>query len=661
MKRYIGVFALVLAFLCVCFLCIVMNDRDCIDHVKLVSSVDGQTTKISLHENNGRYYAFLPSHFELENATLEYTNGCSLLIDGKEYTSETPCTDLQTQTEYTVVIENSFGFTASENTLVIYKAENTASLFIDLTDGVIDDINSDKETEKTGKILAIDADNTISYNGDFDKIHGRGNGTWYASKKPYNISFKNDVDLLGMGLGTDWILLSNPFDSSSLRNKIVYDFADELGLHGTPASRFVDLYIDGEYRGLYLLTEKVEIEPTRVDVTDMYENTQLLNSAPLYTYPTVQTEVDGVFKKGYSIPVIPNDVTGGYLLELQIYSYRNTFTSAFTTDDSVCFSFQSMPYVSWEQIEYISSFIQDVEDSFHNGNYEQYIDVDSWVNYYLVQEIFGNTDVRSFFYYKNSDLIDGKLYAGPVWDFDVALGIATDDAATKAFCVNTWGWFSLLYQHESFKNSVAEQYEQTLKPMLTELTERALSDYQQQIEQSFVMDRERWTKGTYKSLENHVQQIGSYLTERIEFLDEVWVEGKEVYTITATSKPAEAISSVKYYYSVPVGEQMPQFSTPTVSGYKFLGWFDTQTGEEYDPTEIPTCNRNFEAKWEAVPRSDEPTQSLTLMQRVYNLVMSNLELIVIVALFGVIAIFVLLYVCIDYRRRRKEGADVRDE
>lgn len=660
LKKYISIFVIAILFACVAFYCVVLNDNDCIDSVRLISHIDGHTTKISLIENNGKYYAFLPSHFELEDATFEYTSGCSLYLDGKEYAPSAPCSDLKIQNEYSMVIKNMFGITTVEMPLVIYRAENTPSIFISLKDGTIDDINADKTVEKTGTCLIVDSDNSVNYSGTFDKIHGRGNGTWVADKKPYNISFTREVDLFGMGLATDWILLSNPIDTSNLRNKIIYDFADDIGLQGSPDSRFVNLYIDGEYCGLYLLTEKVEIQQNRVDIVDLYEETKALNNAPLYTYPVSETLVDGIYKKAYSIPVIPDDITGGYLLEIQLYDYRSTLTSAFSTNDYVCFSLQSMPYVSWEQLEYISAYSQQVEDSLHNGNYEDYIDVESWARYYLVQETFANTDNRSFFYYKNSDLIDGKLYAGPVWDFDIALGNTPGLCAPDAFYINTWGWYSLLYSHESFRTYLAAEYEETIKPALSALINDTIYEYKE-IESSYNMDKLRWESGdSHATLDEHIATISSYLTERTAFLDEVWLNGKQVYSITATSKPAMEISASKYYYSISVGEQLPQLPTPSaVEGYKFIGWYDSESGEPYNPDEIVESNRTFEAKWEADPVQTQEAESPSLFTRLYNTIRTNLQLFVVLFFFVVMVIFVFFRFFIDYKNKKKEDSNVK--
>ena len=97
-----------------------------------------------------------------------------------------------------------------------------------------------------------------------EAIRGRGNATWLWEKKPYSLTLSKSADLLGMGAAKEWILLTNAPDPTHLRNKIAYDLAAEVGLLYSPESNWVDLYLNGEYTGLYLLTERNEIHPQRI-------------------------------------------------------------------------------------------------------------------------------------------------------------------------------------------------------------------------------------------------------------------------------------------------------------------------------------------------------------------------------------------------------------
>ena len=98
------------------------------------------------------------------------------------------------------------------------------------------------------------------------EVKGRGNYTWTLAKKPYQIKLDGSKPVLGMGSAKTWILLANYADMSLMRNKLAYDLGASLGLHGSPDSRWVDLRINGQYRGNYLITEKVEVKKNRVEL-----------------------------------------------------------------------------------------------------------------------------------------------------------------------------------------------------------------------------------------------------------------------------------------------------------------------------------------------------------------------------------------------------------
>ena len=109
-------------------------------------------------------------------------------------------------------------------------------------------------------------DDSILYDGETE-IKGRGNSTWLANKKPYKIKLDTKSDLLGMGKNKHWVLLSNPYDSSLSRNKLIYDLADDMGI-SSMSSQWVDVVLNGEVVGNFLLCEHVRIGNTRVDITD---------------------------------------------------------------------------------------------------------------------------------------------------------------------------------------------------------------------------------------------------------------------------------------------------------------------------------------------------------------------------------------------------------
>ena len=99
-------------------------------------------------------------------------------------------------------------------------------------------------------------------------IKGHGNSTWHQPKKPYNIKFDERTDLFGNGPAKTWVLIANYLDPSMIRNYMSYSVAEALGVEYTTTVQFANLVLNGEYQGLYLVTEKIQIGENRVDIRD---------------------------------------------------------------------------------------------------------------------------------------------------------------------------------------------------------------------------------------------------------------------------------------------------------------------------------------------------------------------------------------------------------
>ncbi len=288
--------------------------------------------------------------------------------------------------------------------------------------------------EQTATTLMLTETGAVSYSGNIEKFSRHGNSSWdYSKKKPYNIKLPAKADLYGMGKAKKWVLLSNYLDQSMLRNVVVTEMGRKAGADVTMDCTFVDLFCDGSYRGTYQLTEKPQIQKNRVNITDLEELTEGLNAQPLDSYEQGGTkEFRRNTYKYWNIPNNPADITGGYLLQFQLHNrYAGKAASGFVTSRGQTVQLSSPEYASRKQVEYIRSFVQDMEDAIYSPNgcnakgkhYSEYIDVDSLIIGYLLQEISQNVDATytSFFLYKESDKNgDGKLHYGPAWDFDLS-------------------------------------------------------------------------------------------------------------------------------------------------------------------------------------------------------------------------------------------------
>jgi hypothetical protein len=268
------------------------------------------------------------------------------------------------------------------------------------------------------------------------KIKGRGNSTWANfPKKPYRLKFDSKASMLGMPAAKNWVLLANYDDKTLMRTRIALEFARRIGSDYAPESRFVEVVMNGEFLGNYLLTSQVEVHENRVNITEM-------------------TADDN---KGDAL-------TGGYLLELD---QRLDEVHWFRTKKDLPFTIKSPEEATPAQIAYITKYMQDTEDALFAANandpvngYAKYINVDSFMNWFFAEEVVKNQDARDFssiFYYKDRK---GKLGMGPVWDFDLSSG-NVDYSVSKD--PNNWyirdaTWMINLFKDVTFRSKIKKRW-----------------------------------------------------------------------------------------------------------------------------------------------------------------------------------------------------------
>lgn len=260
----------------------------------------------------------------------------------------------------------------------------------------------------------------------------RGNSTIAAYKKAFNFKFSSKTDLLGMGKNKKWTLLANCFDKTLLRNQTVFDVSKQIGVPFTPDYRVVDVYLNDTLQGSYLLVDTIEVSPTRVDI-DTSKNEFLL-------------ELD------YN----PQDDDSRYF-------YSPTYEIKFAINEP------EIKDLTNEQYTYLKELITNAENALASGNMseiERYFDIESMANFYLVQEFFRNVDVNTSstrFYVK-----DGKIYGGPVWDFDLSAGNYLKSYYKSMYDENgdcyaglkavKMPWFGALTEVKEFQNLVNQKF-----------------------------------------------------------------------------------------------------------------------------------------------------------------------------------------------------------
>ncbi|MDC0870900.1 CotH kinase family protein [Flavobacteriaceae bacterium] len=258
------------------------------------------------------------------------------------------------------------------------------------------------------------------------RIRGRGNTTWSFPKKPYQIKFDNKENVLGMPKDKKWILLANYSDKTMLRNELAFVLSRFSNLDWTPESRFVELFINNEYLGVYQIVQKVEESSNRVNIGD-----------------------------------------DGYLLEVDQLSRLDPDDVFFETNNYL-FNIKD-PNLDFGDNQYniIKNYIEITENTLLGNNftnpiegYSKYIDVDSFVDWYLINEITKNNDAIFFSSVYMNYTPGGKLKMGPVWDYDISSGNINynGNETTDGFWIKNATWYSRLFEDPNFVTKVKSRF-----------------------------------------------------------------------------------------------------------------------------------------------------------------------------------------------------------
>lgn len=295
------------------------------------------------------------------------------------------------------------------------------------------------------------ASEKVLYDGEAE-IRGRGNSTWNADKKPYKIKLGSKSDLLGMGKNKHWVLLSNPFDTSLMKNHLAYNLAADMGLD-YQKSEWVEVVLNGYPVGNYQLCEHIRIGENRVDITDweslaedaakaIYnENKSSMTKderdelIDIMTEDMSWTTSNTVKFKGVTYVITDfidfPEINGGYLTEI----VRSVEGYTFSTKGGLCVDVDTPEALSEDMLNYIRDYYQAFEDALFSEDfctqykgttkrYTDFIDLESFVKGFLVNELFENFDFgrTSTWIYQE---VGGKLVYGPVWDMDNTLTSTT--------------------------------------------------------------------------------------------------------------------------------------------------------------------------------------------------------------------------------------------
>ena len=344
------------------------------------------------------------------------------------------------------------------------------------------------------------------------RIRGRGNSTFYMPKMSFRIKFDTKTSLLFNHYENDWVLLANFADQTLIRNYLANSLSESMDMEFTPSSAFVDVYLNDEYIGNYMLTDQIEVTNDRVNIEE--------HSSELDTGYLIEMD-----KKVIDFP--EGDIEGwDYFV---IYGYPYVIKSPKT--DEVTYS--------QEQLYFIEDYLLTVHLTLMNHeNYTGLIDESTFVDWFIVQELFKNVDsgYSSVYMYKDKG---GLLKMGPIWDFDLSTSNPghLEDALripegwyTSLEYKNIWYYY--LMQYDSFKDALKRRWNELYDNQIQDLLDRVYP-VANSISKSRYINFQRWDViGTWsdwytstevfeaKTYQDQLKILYEYLWIRSQWLNE---------------------------------------------------------------------------------------------------------------------------------------------
>lgn len=449
-------------------------------------------------DETGIWYVFFPGYIDSETIDCGGLKQGDLYVNGEKVGRQFTWQD---DTLYDFV----YGGNAMQ--VIFLSDKNLSTLFIETKSGSNDFIREAKENTEEGYLVSLDHRGNMEYGGKLN-ISGHGNAWQYYDKRAYDIRLNNKANLAGVDGGSHWKLLHLSNDGDKIHSKLAYDIAEILQADYVPQCNWVNVYLNGEYHGMYLLATAVRDQE--------------------------------VFKSD-NIIFLEKDLSDRYGIEEHVISQEGNG-----------FTIHRPKAVTEERKAEILDMVQTVENSIAQGNLdEKLIDVDSFVTQYLIEEITLNSDgfETSAFLYQLTD--NAPLCAGPPWDYDACFGEAlhmdTNLTDPEESVLNgeptELTWYQKLYDNPEFLELVIAKYESVM-PQLKELYTETIDLYADYIEESVRNDYVRWKgnfktaprTGNYQSWETNLRYLKYFCMNRYDALMEKWDIESETFDWTGNGE-----------------------------------------------------------------------------------------------------------------------------
>lgn len=350
------------------------------------------------------------------------------------------------------------------------------------------------------------------------RVKGRGNSSWKMPRRSYQIKLPSRDSVLGMPPAKKWLLISNYADASLMRNKLMYDLAAQI-MDFAPQSEFADLWIDGDYRGVYLVCQRIATGKTSLNLKS--EQGILAEIDTFYWH-----DADSYFKSNYSPAVFTLKDSPADDMEKEDSLARKSFSDF---EDYVR-RFEDLLYAEEKDWEQISSMM----------------DVESFLSFYLLEEFSENPDSCRTSLYMYQDGPNDVLHMGPVWDFDKALGYAqkgkyggnperdyVSNIQEYMGTENDCTWYTELMKIPEFQDAVQTYYQNTGRDILLS-SRQLIEDYRHRIKKSAEHAESIWPVSQiaencghdpvqFSTWEESVDYLNSWTQKRIQYFDQKWM------------------------------------------------------------------------------------------------------------------------------------------
>ncbi len=493
----------------------------------------GVSERVDVFRNpsDGSYCLFLPSGVDRSALTVRVPGG-EIEING---------TGLK-DNETTDLFKEDGPFTVkrggSEHELSVYQAENIPALLITTESGAMDRIHADKEYKETGTVSVLEGGAFTVEKAQLSHIKGRGHLSWEGSeKKPYNLKFEEKIGLLGMDGAKKWALLAELGEYQlTAKTLLGTALAQQMSFSYTPECHPAEVYLNGEYYGVYLVSEKAEVGKQRLNIYNLDKANEEANPGVDFAeceigrsgpdgQPVPAQGVLSAGERGWCrIGNDPREISKGYFFELTTdLEHANAFCSG---RGQFCYV-RAPEFASEREMNYLADFYQRMEDAVfaadgYNGEGQYYLDLidpATFADMYILRELYMDYDagVRSTFFYKPTE--ENRLYAGPVWDYDGGLNsyggaFGVDFSAPVFWWANSRpliccgkspdgedvrlyserSFFSALYRHEDFRDVVRERWN-ALAGVLSGLN-KTLGETRARYYKALALNGVRWPDGT---------------------------------------------------------------------------------------------------------------------------------------------------------------------